>query len=195
MIVATSFVKTDKIELLTSFDAYLTQASLANISMQAFADGPPELPVVSVEQVTETSTDILNDIFNLNTTNASARENRCPILDQSNINLPEIPPIPGVCPLPPIPQIPNLDFLQQLDVPMPVLAVMFGAVGRAAIKASSEYAANKARDELIKLSQGDQCVIEIANKLQLAMKAASDLQYLIAQPVIIPTGIGSIIPT
>lgn len=179
-------VKTKKHAVTTLFDGYLEQYYQYNSGSLKY-ETPQSQPILSSEDIVLTSSNPLRDFRNIDEKNRQLRQQRCPILNPSRENLPSVPNST-------IPPLPTLGFLKQLDVPIIAMAPMFGGIGKASLKAVAEYAATRARDEIIKLSQGDRCVIEIANKLYISMKSASDLQYLMSQPVLTTAGPGAVLP-
>lgn len=165
-------------DVLVSFNNYLD--ILYSNPRASILREEPINELQSLDEIIDTSDDILGDIENLDKLNRDRRKNSCPVLNPKFENLPEIPGNP-------IPPLPDLGFLKALDIPIPLIVTMFGGYGRLLLKASTEYAAQQIKDELIGLSRGDECVIQIATKLQIAISTIADLQYLLAQPI--PSGV------
>jgi len=170
--------------LLSTFDTYL-QASASYVAPENPLD---TLLPISFDDVLNGDGDPLDGLKNAASVNARLKTNRCPVLNQNNNNLPQIPGAPQ------LPQVPDLSFLKAFDIPAPAVAALFGAFGRGLILAAQNYAAQTIQNEFIKLSQGDACIIEIANKVQNGIASAAQVQYLLAQPVVTPVGPGLVLP-
>lgn len=85
----------------------------------------------------------------------------------------------------------SLSFLTKFNVPIGAVIPMFGGFSaRGILKGTLDYKALNMRDRLIQLSKGNPCVIEIANKLYIAMKTAADMNYLVGQPLVTVSSTG-----
>lgn len=188
-IVAIQLVGGSFTDVSTAFNTYLDLLSENNMSITKPLNTDPT-NILTVEDLISNSTDILSDIQNLGNINKDRLKNHsCPIFN-SGIDS-NLPTVPGT----PIPPMPDLGFLQDLNIPITAMVAMFGGYGRILLKAGTVYAAHTIKNELINISRGDEHVIEIASKLAIALTTISDLQYLLAQPVVTPAGPGTLLVT
>ena len=167
---------------LNNFNMYLTQLNFLDTSTEEELGDLEEL-----DDVLNKTGDPLENIKNSNKRNELIKRKKCPILNPEIGNLPNVPNNP-------LPPPPDLSFLKSLDLPPALVAALFGAYGRGLILAAQNYAAGKIKNELIKMAQGDECVIEIANKLQVGIQTAAQVMYLISQPVVTPVGPAILLP-
>ena len=186
-IVAMQLVGGSFTDVSTAFNTYLDLLSDMNKSITKPLNTDPT-NILNVEDLISNSTDILSDIQNLGNINKDRLKNHsCPIFNPGiDSNLPTVSEIPP---------IPDLGFLQELNIPITAMVAMFGGYGRVLLKAGTVYAAHTIKNELINMSRGDEHVIEIASKLAIALTTISDLQYLLAQPVVTPAGPGTLLVT
>ena len=181
----------DSNSLLGKFDTYIkgatTYATTQDGKDAAALANSLAVPITE-DDVFASNGDPIDNLKNASAHNAGLKTKRCPILNMDANNLPSVPGVP------PLPPVPDLSFLKAFDVPAPLVALTFGAYGRGLILAAQNYAAKELQTQLIRLSQGDQCVIEIANKIQNGISSAAQVQYLIAQSVVTPVGPGVVLP-
>lgn len=184
------------IGLIGNFNDYLLELNQNSNQL------PEDLGLLeSFDDILESNEDPLDTFKSATARNNNRRKAKCPVLNPTVGNLPEVPGVPIM------PAIPDLSFLRAFNIPVPAIAALFGAYGRGLLLAAQNYAAEQIKSQLIKISQGDECVIEIATKLQAGIQAAAQVQYLMAQPVSsgvtvlvggipgVGSGIGALIPT
>lgn len=173
-----TYSSTTSITLIEKLDEYLLSITE---NLDDANDSDSDIQMRTFDDVLISDGDPINGYDVMTENNFALNKNRCPILNpQLNVGN--------------VINVQDLSFVKQFDLPTPAIAALFGAYGRGLLMASQNYIAEKLKTQFIRLSQGDECVIEVATKLQTAIQTAAQVQYLMAQPVITPLGPGTIIP-